>query len=147
VSNLIGQGRQEEVWALLKKVIRVSFGLMTIVLILINLLPRLVLSVYGQDSEFVDQAIPVLRIVSLAMLMHSCSFVFLFAVTGSGNSRVTLMIEAVAIVLYSVYVYLVLDKYFLDITYGWMSEWLYSICMFLPSFLYMRSNRWKNKVL
>jgi multidrug resistance protein, MATE family len=147
VSNIIGQGRQDQVWGLLKKLVRVNFGLITIVMVLINLLPQQVLSIYGQDSAFVDQAIPVLRIVSLAMLMHSVAVIFLFAVTGSGNSRVTLLIEAFAIVMYSVYVYLVLDKYFLDITYGWMSEWLYWICMFTPSFFYMRSHRWKNKVL
>jgi multidrug resistance protein, MATE family len=147
VSNIIGQGKQDQVWELLKKLVRINFGLITILMVLINLLPRQVLSIYGQDSAFVDQAIPVLRIVSLAMLMHSVAVIFLFAVTGSGNSRVTLIIEAFAIVMYSVYVYLVLDKYFLDITYGWMSEWLYWICMFTPSFFYMRSNRWKNKVL
>ena len=147
VSNLIGQGRQHEVWGLLKKLIRVSSGLTLIIILIVNLLPRLVLSIYGQDQVFVEQAIPVLRIVSLAMLLHAVSVIFLFAVTGSGNSRVTLMIEFFAIILYSIYVYLVLDKYFLDITYGWMSEWLYWICMFFPSFLYMRSGRWKNKVL
>jgi putative MATE family efflux protein len=147
ISNIIGQGKQEHVWPLLKKLIRVSSGFTSIVLILINLFPRAVLSIYGQDDEFIEQAIPVLRITSLAMLMHSCAFIFLFAVTGSGNSRITLMTEAIAIVLYSIYVYLVLDKYFLDITYGWMSEWLYAICIFTPPFFYMRSNRWKNKVL
>jgi MATE family, multidrug efflux pump len=42
---------------------------------------------------------------------------------------------------------LVLSKYFLSITYGWMSEWLYWISMFVPSFLYIRSGRWKKKVI
>ncbi len=81
------------------------------------------------------------------MIMHSCSFIFLFAVTGSGNTRITFFIEVLAIVFYTIYVYLVLDKYFLDITYGWMSEWLYSICILTPSFLYMRSGKWKGKVV
>jgi MATE family multidrug resistance protein len=58
-----------------------------------------------------------------------------------------LLIEFFSITMYSIYVYLVLDKYFLPITYGWMSEWLYWTCMFVPSLLYMRSNKWKNKVL
>jgi MATE family multidrug resistance protein len=147
VSNIIGQGKQDQVWALLKKIIRVSSGLTLVLLLLVNALPRVVLSIYGQDDAFVEQAIPVLRIVSTAMLLQSIAVIFLYAVTGSGNSRVTLMIEAFAIIIYSVYIYLVLDKYYLDITYGWMSEFLYWTCMFIPSFLYMRSNRWKNKVL
>lgn len=145
VSNLIGQGKQEEVWGLLKKIIRINMGLVSIILVLVNIAPRIFLSIYGQDNDFVEAAIPVLHVVSLAMFMHSFSFVFLMSVTGTGNTRVSLMIEIVAIILYSAYVYLVLDKYYLSITYGWMSEWLYSICMFVPSFFYMRSNRWKNR--
>ena len=145
VSNLIGQGRQQEVWGLLKKLIRISTGTVSIILLILNLAPRLFLSIYGQDNAFVEAAIPVLRIVSLAMLLHSVSVIFLFAVTGSGNTRVTLMIEILAVILYSVYIYLVLDKYFLPLTYGWMSEWVYGICMLVPSYLYMRSNRWKDR--
>ena len=147
VSNIIGQGKQQEVWGLLNKLIRVSSGLTLIIILILNLLPRTVLSIYGQDGDFMEQAIPVLRIVSIAMLLQSFSAVFLFAVTGSGNPRITLLIEFFSITMYSIFVYLVLDKYFLSITYGWMSEWLYWTCMFVPSLLYMRSNRWKNKVL
>lgn len=147
VSNIIGQGKQQEVWGLLNKLIRVSSGLTLVIILILNLLPRTVLSIYGQDGAFMDLAIPVLRIVSAAMLLQSFSAVFLFAVTGSGNPRITLLIEFFSITMYSIFVYLVLDKYFLSITYGWMSEWLYWTCMFVPSWLYMRSNRWKNKVL
>jgi len=103
--------------------------------------------VYGQSGEFVAQAIPVVRILSVALLLMSFSVIFLNAVTGSGNSRVSLMIEIVAIVFYSLYIYLVLDKFFLSITYGWMSEWIYWTCLLVPSFLYIRSGKWKNKII
>lgn len=147
VSNIIGQGKPHEVWPLLNKLLRVSTGLTLVIITIFNLMPRLVLSIYGQDEAFMEQAIPVLRIVSAAMILQSMSVVFLFAVTGSGNTRITLAVEFFAIVMYSIYVYLVLDKYFLDITYGWMSEWLYWLCMLTPSFFYMRSGRWKGKVV
>ena len=147
VSNIIGQGKQHEVWGLLNKMIRISSGLILVLMLVVNLVPRFILSIYGQDGAFMELAIPVLRIVSLAMVLHSFSVIFLFAVTGSGNTRITLAIEFFAIIMYSIYVYLVLDKYFLSITYGWMSEWLYWTCMFVPSFIYMRSGRWKNKVV
>ena len=147
VSNLIGQGKQDRVWVLIKKMIRLSFGSALVIVLLINLFPGWLFSVYGQSGEFVAQAVPVVRVLSVAILIMAFSVVFLNAVTGSGNSRVSLMIEIFAIVFYCLYIYLVLDKFFLNITYGWMSEWLYWVCMFLPSFLYMRSGKWKNKVI
>jgi hypothetical protein len=42
-------------------------------------------------------------------------------------------------------VYLVLEKWNLPITIGWGSEWLYWISLFIPSYWYMQSGKWKNK--
>jgi putative MATE family efflux protein len=147
VSNIIGQGKQDRVWVLIGKMIRLSLGSTVVIVILINLFPEWLFSVYGQSGEFVAQAIPVVRILSVALVVMSFSVVFLNAVTGSGNSRVSLMIEIFAIIFYSLYIYLVLDKFFLSITYGWMSEWIYWTCLLVPSFLYMRSGKWKNKII
>src|SRR5690606_177682 len=120
---------------------------MLLVAVLFNVFPQQFLSIYGQDEQFILEGTPVLRVVSLAMLLNSFSIIFLFAVTGSGNTRVTLLIEVFAIIMYTIYVYLTLDKYFLPITYGWMSEWLYWVCMFIPAFWYMKSGKWKGKQL
>jgi multidrug resistance protein, MATE family len=147
VSNIIGQGKQDRVWLLIGKMLRLSFGSTLVIAVLINLFPEWLFSVYGQSGEFVAQAVPVVRILSIALVMMSFSVVFLNSVTGSGNSRVSLLIEIFAIVFYCLYIYLTLDKYFLSITYGWMSEWLYWACLLVPSFLYMRSGKWKNKVI
>lgn len=147
VSNIIGQGKQDRVWLLIGKMLRLSVGSTLVIAVLINLFPEWLFSVYGQSGEFVAQAVPVVRILSIALVMMSFSVVFLNSVTGSGNSRVSLLIEIFAIVFYCLYIYLTLDKYFLSITYGWMSEWLYWACLLVPSFLYMRSGKWKDKVI
>jgi putative MATE family efflux protein len=147
VSNIIGQGKQDQVWLLIRKMIKLSFGSAVVIAILLNLFPEWLFSVYGQSGEFLTQAIPCVRVLSVAIVIMSISVVFLSSVTGSGNSRVSLLIEIFAIVLYCLYIYITLNKMFLSITYGWMSEWLYWICLFVPSFLYMRSGKWKNKVI
>ena len=147
VSNIIGQGKSEQVPALIWRIIKISTGLSFTVAILLNLFPRVLLSIYGQDETFTIVAIPVMRVVTTAMVLMSFSVICLNAITGTGNSRVTLLIEVITIVLYCLYVYLVLEKYFLSITYGWMSEWLYWLSIFSLSYLYIRSGKWKNKVI
>jgi len=89
----------------------------------------------------------VIRVVTFAMVLMSFGTVWLNAVTGTGNSRITFLIEFITITLYSIYIWLVLEKFFLPITYGWMSEWLYWISLFTFSYLYMRSGKWKAKVI
>jgi len=71
--------------------------------------------------------------------------VWLNAVTGTGNTMVNLIIELVTIVIYSIYVFLVLEYWNMSITWGWGSEWVYWICMFTMAYFYIRSDKWRNK--
>lgn len=147
VSNIIGQGRTEEVLPLIRKVVRLSVSISILLFILINVYPHFFLSFYGQDHAFILEAIPVVRIVSLALVMMSFGTIWLNAVTGTGNSKVNLMIELVTIVVYSVYVYVVLEYLNMPITWGWASEWVYWISMFSMAFVYMKSGKWRGKVI
>ena len=147
VSNIIGQGKQDQVIYLINKIVRLSTGIALVLCVLLNLFPHLFLSIFGQGDDFIQEGIPVMRVVSVAMILMSFSVVWLQAVTGTGNTKVTFFIEAMAIVLYSIYVYVIMEKLKLSITYGWMSEWLYWTCMFIPAFFYLRSGRWKKKVI
>ena len=147
VSNIIGQGKSDKVRELIWRIIKISTSLSLIVAILINLFPKVLLSVYGQDEAFVTAAMPVVRVVTSAMVLMSFSVIWVNAITGTGNSRVTFLIELITIILYCIYVWLVLEKYSLSITIGWMSEWLYWLSLFSLAWLYMRSGKWKNKVI
>lgn len=145
VSNIIGQGRQDEVIPLIRRIVKISFSICLSIFILLNIAPQLFLSFYGQGDEFIAYAIPVVRIVSIALLMMSFGTIWLNAVTGTGNTVVNLTIEMVTIVIYCTYVYLVLEVFNLPITWGWGSEWVYWMSMFIMAFFYMRSGKWKAK--
>jgi len=145
VSNIIGQGRQDEVIPLIHRIIQLSIGLSIVLCILLNFWPEWFLSMYGQGEEFVADAIPIVRVISVALIMMSFSTVWLNAVTGTGNTIVNLAIELITVTVYSIYVFLVLEYYGLSVTIGWMSEWVYWIGMFTMSYSYMKSGRWRNK--
>ncbi len=145
VSNVIGQGLQDRVPELINKIMKMSVGFSVIVCLIINIIPRQFLSIYGQDESFITNGIPVLRIISIALILMAVSVVWLNSVTGTGSTKVTLLIEVFAIIFYCIYVYVVLEKLQLSITFGWMSEWLYWTCLFVPSFFFIRSGKWKNR--
>jgi len=147
VSNIIGQGKQEEVMPLIKRIVTMSLGISVFIFMILNIVPEFFLSFYSQGDEFIAEAIPIVRIVSVALLMMSVGTIWLNAVTGTGNSRVNLMIELVTIVIYCLYVYFVLERWNLSIGWGWGSEWVYWISMFSMAFFYMRSGRWKGKII
>jgi MATE family multidrug resistance protein len=145
VSNIIGQGKPEEVLPLIRRIVRISFSISFAIFLLLTVKPEWFLSFYGQGDDFIADAIPVVQVVSVALLMMSFSTVWLNAVTGTGNTKVNLLIELITIVIYCIYVYVVLEYLKLPITWGWGSEWVYWISMFSMAFFYMRSGKWQGK--
>jgi multidrug resistance protein, MATE family len=147
VSNVIGQGMQDRVIELVYKITKLSFGFAFIVFVLLNFFPTIFLSVFAQSNSFVEHAIPVLRVVSIAMLLMSVSTVWLNAITGTGNTKINLIIEIATISAYCSYVYIVLEKLNKSVVWGWGSEWVYWITMFIPAFWYMHSGKWKKQLV
>jgi len=145
VSNLIGQGKQDKVIEVINKIVRLSTGAAIIVGIFLNLFPGVFLSIYGQHVEFIEAAVPVVRVVSSALVLMSFSAIWLNAVTGTGNSKMNLLIEFITITAYCIYVYVVLQVLNLSIVVGWMSEWLYWTSIFSLSYWYIKSGKWKGK--
>ncbi|MBK7650048.1 MAG: MATE family efflux transporter [Flammeovirgaceae bacterium] len=145
VSNIIGQGRQDEVMPLIKRIVKLSLGNLSFIFVLLNSIPALFLQIYSQGDAFIVEAIPIVRIVSVALLMMSVGTIWLNAVTGTGNSRVNLLIEFITIVVYCIYVYVVLERWNLSIGWGWGSEWVYWLSMFTMAYFYMKSGKWRDK--
>lgn len=144
VSNLVGQGLSKRVMILVGRIAMLSAGSTLVIFIPVQLFTREILSLFNDDAAFLTMAIPVLRVVSVAILMMSVSTVCLNAVTGTGNTRINLMIEMITIVMYIVYVYLVMEVYNLSIVWGWGSEWVYWTSIFIMSFAYLKSGKWNN---
>jgi len=147
VSNIIGQGKHEKVIELITKIIKLSLCFSLTMAALLNLFPGAFISVFGQNADFAQASLPVIRVVSAALIMMSFSTVWLNAVTGTGNTEVNLAIEIITITCYCIYVYLTLGYFNLPILYGWMSEWVYWITTFIFAFFYLQSGKWKQRVI
>ena len=145
VSNVIGQGKENEVMPVVLKISKVSAFFSFILISLLNIFPEALLSLFGQGEDFIEYATPVLRVVSTALFMQSFSVVWLNAVTGTGKTAVNLWIEIITLTLYTAYVYFVVEVWSLSLTWGWVSEWVYWISMFSMAFFYMRSGKWKSQ--
>jgi Na+-driven multidrug efflux pump len=143
VSNIIGQNMHDKVIPLIVKIMKWSLGFALGVFVLLNVFARPFLSIYGQGEGFMQEGVPVLRVVSVALLFMSIATVWLNAVTGTGQSKINLGIEFVAIIIYIAYSYLTIEYFNLPITIGWMCEIIYWVSLLIPSFLYIKSMRWK----
>lgn len=144
VSNIIGQGMQTSVMPLIKRIIVLSTGSSLLIFLPLQIFTTEILSLFNQDEAFLTLGEPVLRIVGFAILLMSVATICLNSVTGTGNTRVNLLIEIITIIVYCIYIYMVMHVYNLPITWGWASEWLYWSSILIMSLIYLLSGKWNN---
>ncbi|MEO5647533.1 MAG: MATE family efflux transporter [Chitinophagaceae bacterium] len=145
VSNLIGQGLQDRVISAINRITLLSFTATFCMAALLNIFPETFLHLFQQDQQFVEEAKPIIRIISLGMLIMSIAAVWLNAVTGTGKTRMNLLIELAAVIMYILYIYIVMVYLRLSLAWAWTNEFIYWLAIFGLAFWYMKSGKWKEK--
>ena len=75
VSNIIGQGLYDKVTTVIKKIITLGLGSTLIIFIPLQIFAREILSLFNQNEAFLTLAIPVFRVVCVAIIFMSVSTV------------------------------------------------------------------------
>ena len=113
--------------------------------LLINSFPEIFFGLFGQGKEFIEEGIPVIRMVSAGLLIMSIANIWLNGVTGTGKTKVNLMIEIIAISVYMVYTWIFMKVHYISLTIAWSNELIYWTTIFTLSFLFLKSGKWKTR--
>lgn len=143
VSNLIGQKKEYKVLEAINKIMFLSIGFCLLMCILVNIFPAVFFGLFGQGDAFIEQGIPVLRVVSIGLMFMSIANIWLNGVTGTAKTRVNLLIEIVAISVYLIYTWYFVKVQYISLAMAWSNELVYWLTIFIFSFIYMRSGKWK----
>lgn len=147
VSNIIGQKNIEGVIPLIKRITKLGFITTIILITPAMLFPRQLLSLYTSDVLLINDSIASFYVVMIALFVFSLTFNLFSGVTGTGNTRISLLIETVGVILYLITVYLVVLQYKLPLAWAWISEVEYFVVIFILSWLYLRMGNWRKKVI
>jgi multidrug resistance protein, MATE family len=145
VSNLIGQKKENKVIPVINRIMLLSFSLTLFMVIILNIFPHTFFSLYSQGKDFTTEGVSVLRVVSIGMLGMSIAAIWLNAVTGTGKTRMNLLIELIAVSVYILYIYFVMVRWKLSLPMAWGNELIYWTSIFSLAFIYIKSGRWKTK--
>lgn len=146
VSNLIGQGRPNEIMKLTFRIALWSGGICSFLILLLNLFPEVFFRLFSAEEAFVTEGVSVLRVVSAGMIMMSIANIWLNAITGTGKTKMNLLIEISAVILYMIYTWYLLKWHYVSLALAWSNELFYWSWILLFSYLYMKSGRWKSSV-
>ena len=147
ISNIIGQGKSEEVIGLLNRIIKLALWVTGIMALINVLIPRLILSIFTSDQQLINDSMGSFYVVILAMVFFAFAIVCISAVSGTGATRTALYIEIAAILIYMIYNYVVTFIFKGTVEMVWFSEIIYWVFTGIASYIYLRTLRWKKIIL
>ncbi len=147
VSNIIGQQNKDGVIPLIKRITKMGFLVSLVLTLPAMLFPRQLLLLYTPDQQMITDCIPSFYVVMVALFVFSLTFNLFSGVTGTGNTRVSLLIEVGGVIFYLTSVYLMIIMFRLPQVMAWTSEVGYFIVIFIFSYFYLKKGTWRNKVI
>ena len=143
VSNLIGEGGKELVMKLVKRVIYLSLACTLLFLPFTIFFPLELARVYTNDLDLVAASESLLYVISASMLFFSVAYISFSAVTGTGKTTVSLLIEVISISIYLVGAYWIGVVSDFPLYLVWCSEFIYFGVMGTAALLYLKFGNWR----
>ena len=145
VSNIIGEGKIKEVNPLIYRISRLSVVIMIVCILLICLFSKEILSLYTNDLSIINESVPSIYVISVALTIASIACVFFNSVSGTGNTKSALALEMVVLALYISHIYIVGAYYKLPVHFCMTAEIIYFSGLLIGSVLYLRYANWQKK--
>ena len=145
VSNMIGEGHTEKVMSLVKRILKLSYGILCIMITLVCIFPEVIARLYTDIPDLIQDSAPAIIVMTSSYLLNVGGQVFFQAVSGTGSTKTAFKLEMVALVVYMIYCTVIIGILKLDVAICWTAEHVYAVVLLLCSWIYMRSGRWKNR--
>jgi putative MATE family efflux protein len=145
VSNIIGEGHQDKVMSLVKRILKLSYGIVSVMILIFCLFPQAIARIYTDIPAVIAASAPALIVMSTSYLLNVGGQVFFLAVSGTGSTKTAFRLELIALTVYMIYCTVIVEWLRLDVAICWTAEHVYAGMLLLCSWLYMRSGRWKNR--
>lgn len=144
-SNLIGQGEAQSVHSMLRRTVRLGFIILLPVIALIAVFPDAVLGVFTDNSAIISEARGALFVMLSSYIFTIPAQILFHAVSGTGNTLTALVIELLALTIYTAFVFIAIFGYRIPLAACWLSEHIYGCCALLFSYSYLRWGHWQQK--
>ena len=147
VSNIIGEGHQDKVMSLVKRILKLSYGIVNAMIIVFCLFPDAIARIYTDIPSLVSASIPAIVVMCSSYFLNVGGQVFFQAVSGTGSTKTAFKLEMVALAVYMIYCTVIIGIMKLDVAICWTAEHVYAGILLLCSWWYLRSGRWKGRMI
>jgi multidrug resistance protein, MATE family len=146
VSQLIGEGKTDEVFGTTAKFALVSVIITIPPALLLLFAPSYIMSYVTNDPEIITTAGDLLPMIFWVEVVVAIYTIYYNSIIGTGAMRSSLLINFLGAVAYLVYVYYMVSAGE-NLYWVWSGEFVFAVVVFTSSLLYLKSNRWKQLVI
>jgi len=145
VSNIIGEGRITDVLPLIRRITKLLISIMAVCVLLLCLFSKSILSLYTNDFSLINDAIPSVYVITIALLIGAMASAYFNGISGTGNTKSALILELGVLTLYVIHIYLTGIVYKWPVHVCMTAEILYFLGLLVGSVLYLRFAPWSKK--
>ena len=145
VSNMIGEGHTDKVMSLVKRILKLSYGILTVMIILVCLFPEAIARIYTDIPDLIQASVPAIIVMTSAYLLNVGGQIYFQAVSGTGSTKTAFRLEMIALAVYTAYCTVIVGIMKMNVAICWTAEHVYSGMLLILGWWYMRSGRWKNR--
>ena len=145
VSNMIGEGHTEKVMSLVRRILKLSYAIITAIVIIFCIFPESIARIYTDIPNLIQASVPAIIVMTSSYLLNVGGQVYFQAVSGTGSTKTAFKLELIALAAYMVYCTVIIGILKLDVAICWTAEHIYALVLFICGWIYMRSGRWKNR--
>ena len=145
VSNLIGAGHKECVAGTIRQHIRIAYLFVLPLALLFALFPTTILGIYTDMGNLQDAAVHSLWVMCASYLLLVPANVYFQSVSGTGNTRMALVLELGTLAIYVAYITYTILYLRMDVALCWTSEMVYAAFILLFCRWYIKRGKWEEK--
>ena len=144
VSRIIGEGKREQAFPTINKVLKNCMLCTIPILIIVALFPVQIAGIYTDDLDFARMVVPSILVICSGTIFQGIGNAYFEAVSGTGNTSAALYLETAILVVYILFI-VAMTHLTTRVELVWTAEILYGALLGILCCLYMKFARWDRK--
>lgn len=147
VSNAIGASRENDVTLILKRIITMGYAVILPIVVIIAFMPQTFMRIFTDDIVLLSGSVASVYVMLGFNFIAIPACILFHAVSGTGSTRLALVIEIVATIFYAVAIYAIIFYLRSDVAVCWSVEYIYWTIILLGAFRFFKRGEWRKSRL
>ncbi|MCB6974307.1 MULTISPECIES: MATE family efflux transporter [Butyricimonas] len=138
VSNLIGEGKGNQLFPLCRKILKLGYAIGLPLIVLALLFSRQIMGCYTDNTRLIEIASTPFIVMLLNYLFAVPGFVYISALTGTGDTRTAFIFQVTTIIVYLIYLYVLSYCFTTPLAVYLTAEYVFVAMLGIQSYIYLK---------